>query len=328
MHPDDDANQARVFRSTRWKTIAAVGWMLSASLLFFFIARDKPFSEAASDFISTLSIELAAGLFVFIALVFALKGERDDEQRRVVESALESYFSRSNDSVIELGKIESEVLPRSVERELDGPKPSADERPITLTRIPTSEIAPESIEEARRDIIKAFLRSTWRLFCAVTKTEKVRLYCHIANHQTAQLRPIAIVNLDKDRDYRVEIPFKSDEDAKTYVLASAMKSKDVAAWNLDDDHYLKYSPSLRGKIRKDLKCVIAVPIYAYTPYDYSRLPVGTLSIDSYGASLEQLGVVDENGAITADVDNMLKSCARVVYHILTLAAVPSTKASR
>ena len=46
------------------------------------------------------------------------------------------------------------------------------------------------------------------------------------------------------------------------------------------------------------------------------IPLGTISLDCDSANLDQLGMVNPEGDVLDEINDILKSCARVVYLIL------------
>ena len=173
-------------------------------------------------------------------------------------------------------------------------------------------LAPE-----RRDIIQRFLEATYRLVAALTKNPDIRLYCHIADERERLLYPVSIASIHINDDYKIAIPFEGPR-SDYFIIAKAMKTEAIAAENLPSNHMELYPPDLRPKILSTLKCVIALPIMAYDPGDEdTAVPIGTVSIDCSSATLVELGMVDSEGIVVDEINDILKSCARVVHRVLT-----------
>jgi len=149
------------------------------------------------------------------------------------------------------------------------------------------------------------------------------MYCHAADQETGLLYPTNIVSVHRDDDYGVAIPFRGPE-SQPFIIAQAMRSKQIAKANLPTNHRDSYPDNLRRRIRASLKCVIAAPIMDYDPdeiVDYhpnsqEAIPLGTISLDCDSANLDQLGMVNPEGDVLDEINDILKSCARVVYLIL------------
>jgi hypothetical protein len=179
-------------------------------------------------------------------------------------------------------------------------------------------IAHGHVRPAQKDIIQRFLNATYLLVAVLTKNRDIRLYCHVADEEEQLLYPISIASIHINDDYRVAIPYEGAK-AKPFIIAKAMKEQRIVAEDLPPDHNEWYPEELKTRILATLKCVIALPILAYDPADEDKaVPVGTISIDCSSASLRELGMVNDQGVVVDEINDILKSCARVVHRVLTL----------
>jgi hypothetical protein len=189
----------------------------------------------------------------------------------------------------------------------------------TIPGTPDDNIPDKRISADQSDILKRFLNTIYRLVAALTRNQDIRLYCHIADSREGLLHPVAVASArNYDDDYRVAIPFTGTRSAP-FVIAKAMKEERTIPENLSPNHHDLYSSDLKSKIHPALKCVVAVPIFAYERPgdDETAIPIGTVAIDCTSATLEELGMVDSRGVVVPEIDDILKSCASVVHRVLT-----------
>lgn len=135
-----------------------------------------------------------------------------------------------------------------------------------------------------------------------------RTFVHLADRETATLRPVWWWSLQHYDDYDAPIPF--GDDRSPFVIARAFAAVRPVGMDLAEDHVARYPPDLRDRIMTGLRCVIAVPIHDYEP-NGSTPPLGTISIDST-RTLAELGFDSE------EVNSVLVSCAKAVHQVLSL----------
>jgi hypothetical protein len=182
------------------------------------------------------------------------------------------------------------------------------------------------IDPAKIDIVKSFMEATHGLISELTKNNDIRIYCHVADIDDGELYPVATVSSHRDSDYRVRIPFRGLK-GKPFVLARAMETGEISAWNLESSHRDDYPEELKKKILANLRCVMAVPILAYEHADSDAQPIGTISLDCTSSTLQELGFADDSDVVVPEINDILKCCARAVYCVLTFTQLAHNEAA-
>ena len=281
--------------------------VLVAAIALFLVFAAYFHSSSWRDLTLAVTANVVTSVLIYIAIYFSLS--RVVETRRRVEA---------QDLVdqITAGLSSKQTLQLAAENI------SAAEN-ITPDKPRRTHISRGHLEPAQHQLIERFLQATYLLIVALTKNHDIRIYCHTADQETGLLYPTNIVSVHRDDDYTVLIPFRGPE-SQPFIIAQAMRSKQIAKANLPTDHRDSYPDDLKQRIRASLKCVIAAPIMDYDPReimdyhpnDQQTIPLGTISLDCDSADLDQLGMVNPEGDVVDEINDILKSCARVVYLIL------------
>jgi hypothetical protein len=269
--------------------------VLAASIAAFFIVAITLHQVLWQELLLAIISNIISSVLIYIALYFSLS--------RVTDLRLQVW---------------REELLEGIDRDIKTSLPVS--APV-INAIPADPlnnlIAHSHIRPDQRDIIQRFLEATYLLVAAFAESRDIRLYCHIADENERLLYPVCIVSTHINDDYRVAIPYDGP-DSRAFIIAKAMQQQRIVAEDLPQDHRDQYPEDLKLRILATLKCVIAVPIEPYVPAERRTVPLGTISIDCTSASLEELHMVDSRGVVVNEMNDILKSCSRVVHQVLTI----------
>jgi hypothetical protein len=238
---------------------------------------------------------ITASVLIYIALYFSLSRASDlrkqEEQRELIEEILRRIS----------------VAPLNPSKGIQKSTPDHSDSMHQSTHVTLSQ----------KIIIQRILEAIYAFSVTLSGNRDLRLYCHLTLEREGVLHPICIVNGTPraDYDYRADIPYQGVW-AESFVIAKALSRRRIVAEDMVANHSSLYPDRLKGQIPEDLKCVVASPIESYDPGDNSD-PLGTIAIDSTSATCSELGFTSQTGVISDGFDNMLKSCSRVLYQVLT-----------
>jgi hypothetical protein len=164
-------------------------------------------------------------------------------------------------------------------------------------------------QENKHRIIKNLLEASARslVYPRSIAQYEIRAFYHEADTVKGEFKPLCRWVEGYATDMATQIPFQGDQ-TDIFVISRAYRDKTILAENLPQNYPQSLPERLRGKIKKNLKCVLAAPVQNYE--DDGQEVIGVIAFDSV-KSLRDVGF-DQQGA-----KDIAKLLAESIFILLT-----------